>query len=57
MRESKPHVKVGVVTFVLILSGVAVLIVSLQSIQHIDDHVSVMQQQVQPARDELLRLE
>lgn len=57
MRESKPHVKVGVVTLVLILSGVAVLIVSLQSIQHIDDHVSVMQQQVQPARDELLRLE
>ena len=57
MRESKPHVKVGVVTFVLILSGVAVLLVSLHSLDQIDGHVTVMQRQVQPARDELLRLE
>lgn len=56
-REMKPHRKVGIVTLVLILSGVAVLIVSLTSIRGVDQNLTTTQDQVGPARANLLEVE
>ena len=52
-REMKPHRKVGVVTFVLILSGFAVLVVSLTSVVRIAQPVDAARDRVIPAREHL----
>jgi diguanylate cyclase (GGDEF)-like protein len=57
LRDIKPHYKVGAVTLVLVLSGVALLVVSLTSLRRIDEPMTVAQQRVRPARESLLTVE
>lgn len=57
IRDLKPHVKVGFVTFVLIISGIAVLAVSLTALSRVDDHVDQLQDRVSPARQDLLEVQ
>jgi len=57
MADIKPHYKVGAVTLVLVLSGIAILIVSLTSISHVNEPVVVVRDRVHPARENLLRVQ
>lgn len=56
-REMRPHVKVGLVTVVLVASGLAVLAVSLTHLAQVRDHVDTLANRAQPASDELHRID
>jgi diguanylate cyclase (GGDEF)-like protein len=57
LTDIKPHYKVGAVTLVLVLSGVAILLVSLSSLHQVNQPVTVVRQQVHPARENLLAVQ